>query len=134
MVLRLAKILGSEKLRQTNDLRAAVRCVPDKIERMREILFHVRAAPHLDEGNFCFACFCHVRLTESTRRSDKFCLCVLCDFSVNYFIELAGTISILLIVIRLVGLLFSPFPIVTGVSPIFSSTSSPLINFPKVVY
>ncbi len=54
---------------------------------------------------------------------------------VNYFTESAGTIVMLSIVTRLVGWLFSPpGPGVTAVLPIFSSTSSPLINLPKVVY
>src|SRR6266576_4426713 len=53
----------------------------------------------------------------------------------DYFTEPAGTMSILLIVMRLVGLLISPCAFrSTGVLPIFSSTSSPLINLPNGVY
>src|SRR6202040_1741051 len=52
-----------------------------------------------------------------------------------YFTEFAGTIFTLSITTRFVGLLISPcaFPS-TGVLPILSSTSSPLINLPNVVY
>jgi len=53
----------------------------------------------------------------------------------DYWIEFAGTILMLSITTRLVGLLISPVLfLVTGVSPIFLSTSSPLISFPNVVY
>ena len=53
----------------------------------------------------------------------------------TYFAEFAGTILMLSITTRLVGLLFSPeLLLVTGVSPILPSTSSPLINLPNVVY
>ena len=46
-----------------------------------------------------------------------------------------GTIFTLSIVTRLLGLLTSPWAFrSTGVLPILSSTSSPLINLPKVVY
>ena len=46
-----------------------------------------------------------------------------------------GTILMLSITTRLLGLLGSPVLfLVTGISPIFSSTSWPLISLPKVVY
>src|SRR5213596_1804599 len=55
--------------------------------------------------------------------------------TIHYFTEFAGTIFTLSITTRFVGLLISPeLFLVTGVPPIFSSTSSPLINLPKVVY
>ncbi len=51
------------------------------------------------------------------------------------FTESAGTILTLSMTTRLVGLLFSPELLTsTGVRAIFSRTSSPLTNFPKVVY
>jgi hypothetical protein len=103
--------LRAEKFRQTNNRRALLRRVANKILRAGEIFLRFRATLHLDQRDFCF-------LSHS-----------------RYFTESAGTMSILSIVTRSVGLLIS-FPLfrVTGVFPIFSSTSSPLINFPNVVY
>ena len=73
---------------------------------------------------------------EITEEYSAFELSVLCDlYDENHFTESAGTILMLSITTRLVGLLISPMLfLVTGVSPIFSSTSSPLISLPKVVY
>src|SRR5204863_7562595 len=52
-----------------------------------------------------------------------------------YFTEFAGTSFTLSIATRVVGLLTSPCAFRSaGVSPIFSSTSPPLINLPNVVY
>ena len=49
--------------------------------------------------------------------------------------RVAETILMLSTVTRFMGLLFSPeLLIVVGMSPIFPSTLSPLITFPKVVY
>src|SRR5438477_13114142 len=112
MVFGLAKILRPKEFRQTNDLRAFLGRVLDEIHRPQEILLRIGTALHLDECDLCVV-FCHSR----------------------YFTESAGTMSIFSITTRVVGLLFSPMLFrVTGVSPIFPSTSSPLINLPKVVY
>ena len=52
-----------------------------------------------------------------------------------YFTESAETILMLCTSMRFLGLLFSPVALgATGVFPIFSSTSSPLITLPKAVY
>src|SRR5215217_7816320 len=52
-----------------------------------------------------------------------------------YFTEFDGTIFTLSITTRFVGLLISPCVFrSTGVLPIFSRTSPPLINLPNVVY
>src|SRR3982751_1703125 len=50
------------------------------------------------------------------------------------FAESAGTILMLLISTRLVGLLISPRLLVTGVFAIFSRTSIPFVTLPKAVY
>src|SRR5215471_1329473 len=65
-----------------------------------------------------------------------FDLCVLRDLrGENHFAESAGTILMLSITTRSVGLLGSPMLFfITGVSPIFSSTSLPLTSLPNVVY
>src|SRR2546423_14109743 len=111
MVFSLAKVLRSKKFGQTNNHGAFLRRFANEIHRPREILLRLRAAFHLHQRDFCFVC--HSR----------------------YFTESAGTMSIFSITTRVVGLLFSPMLFrVTGVSPILERTSSPLINFPNVVY
>src|SRR5256885_10237604 len=53
----------------------------------------------------------------------------------TYFTESAGTILMLSTVTRFVGLLRSPLSLmVTSVSPIFPTTSSPFMIFPNAVY
>src|SRR5215472_3765255 len=54
VVFTLAKILGLEKFRQTDDLRASSRGVGDAAERLFEILLWLRAARHLDQGYAIF--------------------------------------------------------------------------------
>src|SRR5690349_1412838 len=57
------------------------------------------------------------------------------DPAASYLMESAGTILTDFTSMRFVGLLGSPLRLATtGVSLIFLSTSSPLINFPKAVY
>src|SRR3954468_19262166 len=53
MIFCLAKILRAKKFRQTDNLCALSRRVADKFDRAREIFLGVRAAAHLDEGDFC---------------------------------------------------------------------------------
>src|SRR5439155_13778703 len=74
--------------------------------------------------------------TEITEEHAPFNLFDLRDLcGENHFTESAGTILTLSTTTRLVGLLGSPMLfLVTGVSPIFSRTSSPLISLPNVVY
>src|SRR5205807_2907599 len=91
VVFRLAKILRLKKFGQADDLRALFRRVANEIDCAREILVRIRATPHLYQ----------------------------CDF--GHLIESAGTMSILLITIRLVVLLILPVLFwVTGLSRLLS--------------
>src|SRR5437879_321657 len=54
----------------------------------------------------------------------------MCDLTLCYLIESAGTILMLSTLIRFSGRSFGPVLVVA----IFSSTSSPLISLPKAVY
>src|SRR5262245_7447391 len=62
------------------------------------------------------------------------CACRIARAS-DYFTALAATILMLSTLTRTVGLLGSPLALgATGVSPIFPSTSSPLLSLPNAVY
>ena len=115
-----------------------------------EILVRLRAASHLDESDVGCGWFGAIEVDASVGDSDL-CLDDCCsDVRIRklalaasqaaadlvlYFTEFAGTIFTLSITIRFVGLLISPCALrSTDVSPIFSSTSTPLINLPNVVY
>ncbi len=50
VVLRLAKVLGAEKLRQADDIRAAARGVTHHIAGPGQILLRVRPAAHLHDA------------------------------------------------------------------------------------
>src|SRR6266481_7484213 len=136
MIFCLAKILRPEKLRQANNLCALSCGIANKFNRASEILLRLHAAAHLDEGDFCHSERSRGIPLHSLERIFAVCL----DFArhdrrINYFTESAGTILMLSITTRLVGLLGSPMLfLVTGISPIFPSTSWPLISLPKVVY
>jgi hypothetical protein len=54
VIFRLTKILRPEKFRQTNNLCALPRGLPNEIDRVREIFVRFRAAPHLDERDLCY--------------------------------------------------------------------------------
>src|SRR5215467_13587488 len=139
MIFCLAKILRAKKLRQADNRCALSCCIANEFNRTREILLRPRAAAHLDQCDLGRV-FCHVERSRDISRFSENSKRFL-DFARNdngwpsLFHRVSGTISIFSITIRLVGLLGSPMLFfVTGVSPIFSSTSSPLINFPNVVY
>ena len=105
-----------------------------KLHCAHKIFLRLRAAPHLDERDLCFVQRLALRQCASVIRECKVLITVSC-LRKFYFTELAGTMSIFSIITRFVGLLISPpLPKVTGVLPIFSRTSSPLISLPKVVY
>src|SRR5205814_8340218 len=136
MIFCLAKILRAKQLRQTDDLRALLCRVANKFDRSCEILLRLHAAAHLDKRNFCYSE--RRRGIPLHNLEGIFAGCL--DFArhdrrISYFTESAGTILTLSITTRLIGLLGSPVLfLVTGMSPIFSSTSWPLIRLPKVVY
>ena len=138
MIFCLAKILRPKKLRQTNDLRALLCGAANEIDGVREILVRIRAASHLHESHFRHLRFSHLAINHEAHEDheDEAVNFVFMSFVVtNYFSESAGTILMLSIATRLVGLLISPALFrVTAVSPILSSTSLPLISFPNVVY
>src|SRR5437773_538236 len=140
VVFGLAKILRAKKFRQTNNRGVFFSGGANEIERPGEILVRIRAASHLNKRDLGHVCLSHSanypRRTRSSRRCNYFRpSCLSCSSWWSHFTESAGTMSIFSITTRVVGLLFSPMLfLVTGVSPIFASTSSPLINLPKVVY
>ena len=133
VIFALAKILRPKQLRQTDHLRALLCGIANEFNRAREILLRLRAAAHLDQSNLC-----HVARSRDISHhfnSERFLDFARNDKTDGYFTESARTISIFSITTRFVGLLISPCAFrSTGVSPIFSNTSSPLINLPKVVY
>src|SRR5206468_7855286 len=100
----------------------------------REILLRVRATAHLDERDLRFLSASHSESFGVGGHVRVF-KAAACRRTPNYFTDSAGTTFTLSITTRFVGLLGSPCAFrSTGVLPIFSSTSSPLINLPKVVY
>src|SRR5260370_2847364 len=137
VLFRLAKILRPEELRQTNDLRAFLSLVANEFTRAFKILFRLRAAPHLNEPDLCHLRLHHSGINhEGHEDVNHLPLVAFVIFVVkNYWTESAGTILMLSITTRLVGLLISPALFLDGgVSPILSSTSSPLFSFPNVLY
>jgi hypothetical protein len=53
MIFRLAKILRTKKFREANNLGSAFRGVANEIDGVRKIFVRLRAAAHLNEGDFC---------------------------------------------------------------------------------
>jgi len=51
MIFRLAKILGTKKFREANNLGAVFRGVANEIDRPRKIFCRLRPALHLHERN-----------------------------------------------------------------------------------
>src|SRR4030095_15211526 len=108
VILCLAKILRPKKLRQADNLDALSCCIANKLDCAGEILLRLNAATHLDERNLC-----HVERSRDISRfsenSKRFLAFARNDNSVPaYFTESAGTILILSITMRLIGLLGSP--------------------------
>ena len=69
VIFRLAKILRPKKLRQTNDLRAFLRCIANEIRRRGQNSSPVPAAPHLNERDLCH--LSHPELTTKDTKTTK---------------------------------------------------------------